>query len=898
MAELVFHTAGGYVAFTTAPGAPSSLTATANGQSAIILGWVLSTSRPKEKSVKVEYSLDTGVTYNTLVSLAAGSTSYNHTGLSASETVYYRVTAVFNAIQSPYSNIAHATTAGGGSVPGTPFSFIATPVSDTEANLTWQRADDTDTSVLIERAPDVAGSPGAYVQIASLPAHSNVFIDTSLFPSTAYWWRIRCHNASGYSGYATAVTGTTSAATGGGVAPTGLTMTAVDLQTLDFAWTDTNSAGGGRQYLVELSFDGGVTYKSVSFGDSLTAYRYRPQRAGANSIPLVPGTQYFGRVRCWLNSETWGPFSSPANATTTAAIGVPVVPTGLDGGDPTDTVVTLTWDAHPDPAVTFKIERVNSFNPFISPLWNQTYTQIGTASAAATGYTDSTATAASQYLYRIRASNGSGDSPYTAPIVVRTSHAVRGGGAQTKLIDANGTGDFLTIAAAATWIDAMGPGDILQIKGNGTTPYDERLMIPNRRGRVAALITVHGVADSGGNLPILDGTNATTSSVFSVSFTQYETFGVMFVGTHSTNTVPGPGNLVIENLELRNAKNPGTFTGYAGTTQTWDFAASGIYIQKADKVVINNCIIHGNGNGIFTGDRGDLDIYTEDITVQNCTLYNHGNVGRVTEHGLYMQGLRSTVQGCKIGPPLSGAGGNNHKDRGPDTIIRYNRYFNAPSAHLLDLVENQDAFTTYEFLPGMRRAMVYGNSFACDGSETAAIHYGYDHSNPVAGRKGILYFYNNTFVLINDETYNGNGVIVFALGTQLTEARGTVDARNNVLATFPATVGPHRTQLDLLPIYGVGSFTGGNWVDTYWFPCRSDTTFTGKAAGTGTFVTGTDPLLVDKVNDYNLQSGSPARGIAVPLADVLPAGGVAYEYSEPASFTARSAVSDAGAFEF
>ncbi len=98
-------------ACTTAPSAPSGLTATATSSSQINLSWTASTS-----SCSVTYnvyrSTTSGFTPSTSNQIATGvtATTYSNTGLAASTTYYYLVEGVDSAGSSGQSNQASATT--------------------------------------------------------------------------------------------------------------------------------------------------------------------------------------------------------------------------------------------------------------------------------------------------------------------------------------------------------------------------------------------------------------------------------------------------------------------------------------------------------------------------------------------------------------------------------------------------------------------------------------------------------------------------------------------------------------------------------------------------------------------------------------------------------------------
>ena len=93
------------------PLAPSGLSATPVSNSRIDLSWTDNSNN--EAGFKIERSQD-GVNYIQIATLEANVTSYANTGLSAGNTFNYRVCAYNAAGDSAYTNVASATTPGGG----------------------------------------------------------------------------------------------------------------------------------------------------------------------------------------------------------------------------------------------------------------------------------------------------------------------------------------------------------------------------------------------------------------------------------------------------------------------------------------------------------------------------------------------------------------------------------------------------------------------------------------------------------------------------------------------------------------------------------------------------------------------------------------------------------------
>ena len=103
------------------PGAPTNLTATANGQTRIDLSWRAPASNGGAAitGYRVEVSTD-GSSWSTLAANTnSTATRYSHTGLTAGSARRYRVSAINSAGTGPASNVAAATTdsAPGGASP-------------------------------------------------------------------------------------------------------------------------------------------------------------------------------------------------------------------------------------------------------------------------------------------------------------------------------------------------------------------------------------------------------------------------------------------------------------------------------------------------------------------------------------------------------------------------------------------------------------------------------------------------------------------------------------------------------------------------------------------------------------------------------------------------------------
>ena len=128
----------------TTPGAPTGLTATADGQTEIDLSW----RAPSDDGganitgYRIEVSTDGSNWSDLEANTRSTNTSYSHTGLTAGSTRHYRVSAINSEGTGPVSNVDDATTEPAPVVtePGAPTGLTATADGQTEIDLSWTRA--------------------------------------------------------------------------------------------------------------------------------------------------------------------------------------------------------------------------------------------------------------------------------------------------------------------------------------------------------------------------------------------------------------------------------------------------------------------------------------------------------------------------------------------------------------------------------------------------------------------------------------------------------------------------------------------------------------------------------------------------------------------------------------
>ncbi len=424
---------------------------------------------------------------------------------------------------------------------------------------------------------------------------------------------------------------------------------------------------------------------------------------------------------------------------------------------------------------------------------------------------------------------------------------------------------------AVPW-EGLVAGDTVRIFWR-ETPYKEKWVIC-RRGTAEAPITVCGVAGPAGQLPVIDGRDATTRAEINY---WGEERSVIKIGGANKPADTTPAWIVIENLDVRSGRPPYSFTGRNGLTKYKDLCA-GIHIEKGEHITIRNCRIHDCGNGFFAGGA--------DVLVEGCYLWDNGIEGSIYHHQSYTAAAGITFQYNHYGPLRKGCKGSNLKDRSSGLVIRYN--WIEGGGRELDLVDAEDNDGRLVKFPHYHESYVYGNILIePEGAgNSQIIHYGGDSDHREWYRKGTLYLYNNTIV----STRPDNTVLV-----NLSTNDEHCDCRNNII--YLSAPGSHFALLDANGIINLSH----NWMKPGW-RTTFEGAFHGKVNDDKTTVSGEKPGFVDfSGQDFRLAKGSECINAGAPLSqDVLPANDVVMEYVRhlTAKKRPKDAVIDIGALEY
>lgn len=402
--------------------------------------------------------------------------------------------------------------------------------------------------------------------------------------------------------------------------------------------------------------------------------------------------------------------------------------------------------------------------------------------------------------------------------------------------------------------------------------YREKIMLGGQ-GTAEQPIRVCGVPGPNGELPVIDGENATTRPQLDFPFDGHQPRGLVIVGhKHDDPYELDPTHITIEGLEIRNASPPYRFTDKSGAVVPYARNAAGVFVERGNHVTIRACEVRLNGNGLFIGTAGG-EILTRNVLIESNYIHDNGDPESYNMHNVYNEASNVVYQFNRFGPTRNGEG-NNIKERSAGVVIRYN--WIEDGAHLIDLVDAQEA-TDNIASPSFHETFIYGNVLLRTYYGPSMIHYGGDSGQTQYYRKGTLYFFSNT-VFVRNENYDAyDRSAVFEASTNDEH----IDARNNVFASSQEPDSLRAVSL-LGDRDGVAAGIlrlSGNWITNGWLdfdPLASDLKVIGRVEGLDASLFGSAPPFVSPANlDFTPVADAPLVGGGAPLDD-LPA--VEHEY--------------------
>lgn len=438
-------------------------------------------------------------------------------------------------------------------------------------------------------------------------------------------------------------------------------------------------------------------------------------------------------------------------------------------------------------------------------------------------------------------------------------------------------GAYTTIGAVP-WYKLL-PGDAVYIHWR-PTPYYEKFLI-STRGTPAKWIRIVGVPGAGGELPVISGKNATTSTNMHYHWpaasgsSAIQHLGVVQIAAAAGEKAPLPAFIEIAGLRIEDGFAGNMFTAENGTRAAYDPFTACIYARSVQHLLIQNNVLTGCGLGFYnwTGSGSAWwDGLQVDTVLRGNYFFGNGMPGSYLDHQSYTESNGVLYEYNRFGRMRDGSLGSQLKDRSAGTIIRYNYIEESPSGWMLDLVEPENGYDALGALPAYTQAFVYGNVLISTSAAAHApnmVHWNEDHQRGVGRavqRTGRLFFYHNTILVVADSsTFAKFHIFNTTWGgydCSPTATSGIIDIRNNIVASLPRSAGARAPMVTFAYCGGTNLTFGANWVSPGW-----QSGPTASVVGNSNIVSPSNnsPGFVS-ATDLRLTRGSSASRIGTALA--------------------------------
>lgn len=406
------------------PAVPAGFTAV-GGTGQVTLTW---TSVSNATSYNVYYSTTSGVTTTSGTKIAAATSPYVQTGLTAGTTYFYIVTAVNSAGESAASAEASTSTASAPpipTVPAAPAGEIATGGTN-QVTLSWSAVSTaTSYNVYYSTASGVTKSNGTKISNATSP-----MVQTGLTAGTTYYYIVTAVNSAGEGAASVQVAATT--------------LPAVPVPTAPAAPSTVSAVGGATQATISWPAVSGATSYNLYYSATSGVTTANGTKVAGVTSPYVKtglsaGTTYYFIVTA-VNSVGESSASTQASAATNPAPpAVPAAPASVSATGGANQV-SVSWPA---------VSGATSYNIYWSTVSGVTTTSGTKISGATNPYVQTGLAAGTAYYYVVTAVNASGESPASTQVSASTNSPVPVVPAAPASVTAVGGANQMTISWSA-----------------------------------------------------------------------------------------------------------------------------------------------------------------------------------------------------------------------------------------------------------------------------------------------------------------------------------------------------------------------------------------------------------------------------------------------------------------
>jgi len=383
------------------------------------------------------------------------------------------------------------------------------------------------------------------------------------------------------------------------------------------------------------------------------------------------------------------------------------------------------------------------------------------------------------------------------------------------------------------------PGDVVNLHGR-PEPYASKIHLWHQG------VTLRGVPGPDGEQPALTGEGAVEWPGAKYFSDQVVGVGLLMIAPQAG--VP-PRDITVEGITFQDAGHPAGFTLANGDGAGWSIAAAGVATYRSSNVLISNCALLRNNNGLFCKSYGYTDGDVNNLTL-NCNLFAENGTGTDHQHGCYVEANGCLVRGNWF-TGMRGAG-NQFKDRSAGLVFEYN--WVEGGQRLLNLVDPDDGAPSFLQSPLWGLDIVRGNVLYNNGTSRAPVHYGGDE---VFNRPYLRFHHNTVITRAREGDWS---YACFKLNPTL------IEAWCNLFHVLPNEAGWTPPLFPAYTEYGRSRLVlAGNWTSGTLGAGDADLELEaeGNAQGDDPGLTATAP---DDLN-FRPVPTAPARGFTPPLPD-------------------------------
>jgi hypothetical protein len=258
--------------------------------------------------------------------------------------------------------------------------------------LTWRDNSTTEDGCVIERS--VNG--GGFVTIETTQSNVKSFLDTTIDDDMEYAYRVYAFEGNDKTGYSNTVTINTESSAP--ESPDSLIANQVSSISISLSWTD--NADNEVSFVIERK----------STGDFAEVESLSANTTDWQDTALAPSTEYTYRIKA-VNTAGSSPWSETATASTgELPLTVPDAPGSVTATPQSSNTIRLAWTDNADNEVSFVIERKTTGD----------FAEVESLNANTTIWIDTSLAASTEYTYRIKAVNTSGNSDWSDSVTAAT----------------------------------------------------------------------------------------------------------------------------------------------------------------------------------------------------------------------------------------------------------------------------------------------------------------------------------------------------------------------------------------------------------------------------------------------------------------------------------------------